>query len=616
MSRKQRKSLIRIIAALILFICASVLSAVNVRYVGAVLYIVSYIIVGYDIIIKAVRGIARGQVFDENFLMTIASIGANLVGEFAEASAVMIFYQIGELFNSAAVAKSRKSVSALMNIRPDYANIYTDEGEKRVSPDEVAVGDIIIIKPGERIPLDGVVVYGASSVDTSSISGESLPKDVYEGEEVISGCVNINGLIHVRVTKEFRLSTVSKLLDMVQNASSKKAKSENFITRFAKWYTPFVVLCAAFIAFIMPLIIKDVAFFEWIHRALVFLVVSCPCALVISVPLGFFGGIGGGASEGILIKGSNYIETMANVKTIVFDKTGTLTEGKFEVVEIESENCADDELIQLAAYAQCNSSHPIALSLLNAYGKEIDKSAVHDYEVIGGMGVKAETEWGSVYCGNRRLMEKIGISIKENDERTIVYTALDGIYKGKIVIEDKVKDGIENSIKELGRCGVKSTVMLTGDGKYSAKKVCDTAGVDKFYSSLLPADKVEKIEEIINMNEGKVAYVGDGINDAPVIARCDVGIAMGAMGSDAALEASDIVIMNDDIAKIPLAIKICKKTIRIVRENIVFALGVKAAVLILGAFGLSNMWEAVFADVGVSVIAILNSMRGLRRSFR
>ena len=613
MTKRQKIVAVRVGIALLLL--ASALGLIQNEYVKGAFLLAAYIISGYDILWKAVRNILRGQVFDENFLMAIATVGAIAIGDYAEGVAVMVFYQVGELFNGVAVNKSRKSIAALMAIRPDYATLITAEGEKRVPPDEVEIGSEILINPGEKIPLDGIVVSGCSSIDTAAISGESMPRDVFEGDSVVSGCVNMNGVLKVRTTKVFGESTVCKILDMVENATAKKARAENFITKFARYYTPAVVIGAAVIAFVMPLIMPEIGFLEWVNRALVFLVVSCPCALVISIPLGFFGGIGGASKKGILIKGSNYVEAAAQIKTVVFDKTGTLTKGSFKVTEITPFESDEDELLKFSAYAQCRSSHPIALSLLEAYGKEVDKDKAGEYEQISGLGVRVRFDGDEILCGNKRLMDKNGMSVPEFEGAgTVVYTVVNGRCIGRIVISDTVKDGAKKAIDELHACGVKNTVMLTGDGERAAQSVAKELAIDEVHASLLPTDKVNEFEKIL-AHKGKketVAFVGDGVNDAPVLARADVGIAMGAMGSDAAIEACDIVIMNDDLEKLSQTVKISRKTISIVRQNIVIALAVKAAVLILGAFGLSNMWAAVFADVGVAVIAILNSIRTMR----
>jgi Cd2+/Zn2+-exporting ATPase len=563
---------------------------------------------------KAVRGIIHGQVFDENFLMCVATVGALFVGEYPEASAVMLFYQTGELFQSVAVGRSRKSISDLMDICPEYANVERDGQLEEVDPEEVELDSIIVIKPGEKIPLDGVIIEGSSSVDTAALTGESLPRSVKAGDEVISGCINQSGLLKVKVTKEYEDSTVTKILELVENSATKKAKSENFITRFARYYTPSVVIAAAVLAVLPPLILGG-GWADWIHRALIFLVISCPCALVISVPLSFFGGIGGASKRGILVKGGNYLEALANAETVVFDKTGTLTKGSFEVTKIHTDSMGEDELLDLAAHAESYSDHPIAKSVCAKFGKEVDHGRITSDEEISGHGIRAVIDGREVYAGNKKLMERQSVNVPEcGCKGTMVHVAADGGYAGHIVISDVVKETSAEAIKSLKENGVKQTVMLTGDAKSTAEEVANTLGLDKVYAELLPADKVEKVEELLKEKQegSSLVFVGDGINDAPVLTRADVGIAMGSLGSDAAIEAADIVLMDDDPAKISLAMKIARKTVRIVRENIVFALGVKALVLILGALGIANMWLAVFADVGVSVIAILNAMRTMK----
>lgn len=580
------------------------------------IFLVAYLIVGGEIVLRALKNITRGQIFDENFLMTIATVGAFAIGEFPEGVAVMLFYQVGELFQDIAVNRSRKSISSLMDIRPDFANLKTDGEIVKVSPEEVSVDDIIVVKPGEKVPLDGVVIEGKSMLDTSALTGESMPRNVEEGNDVLSGFINQNGVITVRVTKEFGESTVSKILDLVQNASNRKAKAENFITKFAKYYTPAVVIIAAALAILPPIFISNATFGEWVYRALVFLVISCPCALVISIPLGFFGGIGTASKHGILIKGSNYLEALNNVETVVFDKTGTLTQGVFNVTEINSSNGFNkDEVLKYAAYAESYSNHPIAVSIVKAYKNEINKDNVNNYEEIAGHGIVVEVEGKRVAAGNNKLMNAEKVKFEETDSvGTVVYVAIDKVYAGSIVIEDTLKEDAIEAIRELKDNEVKNTVMLTGDNKKVADKVANQLKVDEVYSELLPHEKVEKLENIDSKkSSGKnIAFVGDGINDAPVLARADVGIAMGGLGSDAAIEAADVVIMTDEPSKIATAIKISKRTRKIVIQNIVFALGVKALVLILGAFGIATMWEAVFADVGVSVLAILNAMRVMR----
>ena len=606
-----KKRLYKIIISAILLIIAVCISFQN-EWINNGILLVSYLIVGFEILKKAFRNIIRGKVFDENFLMTIATLGALCIGEIHEAVAVMLFYQIGELFQSYAVDKSRKSISSLMNIRPDYANLLKDEKEEKVDPDEVKIGDIILIKPGEKVPLDGVVIEGNSMLDTKALTGESVPKSVKVDDEILSGCINIDGILKIRVTKEFEESTVSKILDLVENASSKKSKSENFITKFAKIYTPIVVIIALFLAFIPPLIIKSVSFSEWIYRALSFLVVSCPCALVISIPLSFFGGIGGASKQGILIKGSNYIEALSKTEAVVFDKTGTLTEGVFEVQKIIANEIAEEKLIEIAAYAESYSNHPIANSIKLAYGKEIDNNKIIDIKEIAGKGIFANIENKNVLIGNESLMNENNIDFKPiNDIGTILYIAIEGKFVGAILISDKIKKDANKTIKSLKSHGIKETVILTGDKKEVAENVSEKIGIDKVYYELLPDGKVAKFEELLkNKSEkGKIAFAGDGINDAPVLALADVGIAMGGLGSDSAIEAADVVIMTDEPSKIVTAIKLAKKNMRIVKENIVFAITIKILILILTAFGITSMWWAVFADVGVSIIAILNSLR-------
>ena len=580
-------------------------------------YLTAYFIVGGDVVLRAVRNILRLQIFDENFLMFIATVGAFLIGEYPEAVGVMLFYQIGELFQGYAVDKSRKSIAELMDIRPDYANLKTADEIKKVDPDDVLVGDEIIIRPGERIPLDAIVTSGSSLVDTSSLTGEAVPRDAAVGSELLSGCINLSGLLTARVTKEFGDSTVSKILDLVENATAKKSKSENFITKFARIYTPAVVILAAMLAFIPPLTFSEAPLTEWIFRALTFLVISCPCALVISVPLSFFGGIGGASRQGILVKGGNYLEALAKTETVIFDKTGTLTKGVFDVQEIVAQAMEPEELLELAALAESHSNHPISLSVQRAYGKTIDIEKVTDVKEIAGLGVQAVIAGKVVLAGNAKLMKEHGVGYEEPlTAGTIVHIASAGNYAGYIVIADKLKPDAAKTIKLLRSEGIKQTVMLTGDQKSVGELVAKKLGINHVYTELLPADKVRKLEEIMlgRSRNGKVAFVGDGVNDAPVLARADIGIAMGGLGSDAAIEAADVVVMTDEPAKIVTAIKIAKRTVRIAKQNIVFALSVKAAVLVLGALGLANMWAAVFADVGVSVIAILNAIRVLSSS--
>ena len=609
-----KKRGIKIIISAILFVLALVIPFSN-EWINNGLFIISYLVVGFEILKKAVRNIFRGKVFDENFLMTVATIGAFAIGEFPEAVAVMLFYQVGELFQSYAVDKSRKSIASLMDIRPDYANIEKDGKIEKVDPDEVKIGDIIIVKTGEKIPLDGVVVEGTSSLDTMALTGESVPRVVKTEDEVLSGCINKDGLLKIRVTKEFGESTVSKILDLVENASSKKSKSENFITKFAKYYTPTVVIIAVLLAFIPPIILKDFSIFSvWLYRALSFLVVSCPCALVISIPLSFFGGIGGASKMGILIKGSNYLEALANTETVVFDKTGTLTEGIFEVQDIYAEGIEKDELLRIVAYAENYSNHPIAKSVKKAYNKEIDENIIKNPQELSGKGIWAKIDEKDILVGNEKLMVEEEIDFKKCDEvGTILYVAIDKKYVGYVLIADKIKQDSSKTIRELKTMNIKETVMLTGDKKEVGEYVAKKLNMDKVYTELLPDGKVEKVEELLKQKseKGKLVFIGDGINDAPVLTIADIGVAMGGLGSDAAIEAADIVIMTDETSKISKAINLSKKTMRIVRENIIFAIFVKIAVLVLTAFGASTMWEAVFADVGVSVIAIINALRML-----
>ena len=579
-----------------------------------VLYLVPYLLIGWDVLWKAVRNIAHGQVFDENFLMAIATVGAFATGEYAEAVFVMLFYQVGELFQSYAVGKSRQSIASLMDIRPDYANVEQDGELVQVDPDEVEVGDTIVIKAGERVPLDGVILEGRSTLDTAALTGESLPREVEAGDDVISGCVNLSGLLKVRVTKAFEESTVAKILDLVENATSKKAKAENFITKFARYYTPSVVVAAVLLA-VLPPLLGGGDWGKWFHQALVFLVISCPCALVISVPLSFFGGIGGASRAGILVKGGNYLEVLADTQIVVFDKTGPLTKGVFNVTAIHPDQCDEDRLLEVAALAESYSDHPISRSLKEAYGKDIDNSRVTDVEEIAGHGVRAKVDGVEVCVGNDKLMESIGVAWHPcHRVGTTVHVESQGIYLGHIVISDEVKEDAAQAIADLKAIGVRKTVMLTGDAQAVGEDVAQRLGLDEVHAQLLPADKVDRVEALLQekTGKGKLAFVGDGINDAPVLSRADLGIAMGGLGSDAAIEAADVVLMDDKPSKIAVAIRVARKTLRIVRQNIVFALGVKLLVLALGAVGLANMWEAVFADVGVSVIAILNAMRALR----
>lgn len=606
-----RKELIRLLIGAAVFILASVFKFSFT--IEAILYLISYILVGGEVVLRAGRNIINGQVFDENFLMTIATIGAFAIGEFPEGVAVMLFYQVGELFQEMAVNRSRKSITALMDIRPDYANLISGDKEEKVSPEEVKVDNLIIVKPGEKVPLDGVVVQGDSILDTSALTGESLPKKVTEGDEILSGAINKSGVITVKVTKSFGESTVAKILDLVQNSSSKKAPTENFITKFARYYTPIVVISATSLAFLPPLFISGAAFSEWIYRALIFLVVSCPCALVISIPLGFFGGIGSASRNGVLVKGGNYLEALNNVEVVVFDKTGTLTKGTFNVTEVKAaNNITNNELLEYAAYAESYSSHPIADSIIKAFGNDIDKAAIGSYTEVAGHGIKVDIRKHEVLAGNAKLMDSEGIEYEKNEAAgTIVYIAVDRKFSGYIVISDEIKDDAPKAIQDLKALGIKNVVMLTGDSRKAAEKVGHDVGIEKVYSELLPNEKVEKVEEIDSQKsiKGKLIFVGDGINDAPVLARADIGIAMGGVGSDAAIEASDVVIMTDEPSKIVTAIKIAKKTKKIVIQNILLALGVKAIILILGALGFATMWEAVFGDVGVAVIAVLNAMR-------
>lgn len=595
-------------------LATAVLLSLNNEWLQIALFIISYIIVGGDVVKRAVKNIFKGQVFDESFLMSIATIGAFFIGEYPEGVAVMLFYQVGELFQSYAVGKSRKSIASLMDIRPDYANVKKGDELVKVDPDEVQIGDIIVIKAGEKIPLDGKVIEGSSMIDTSALTGESVPREVEVGSDILSGCININGVITAEVTKEFGESTVSKILDLVENASSKKSNSEQFITKFARYYTPVVVIIAVFLAIIPPLVIDGATFSDWIYRALAFLVVSCPCALVISIPLSFFGGIGGASKKGVLVKGSNYLEALAETEIIVFDKTGTLTKGVFNVQEIHPEGVSKEELLELTAHAESYSNHPISLSLKRAYSKEIDNGRISDVEEISGHGVIATVDGKKVMAGNIKLMKMMDIPYFKGELiGTIVHVAVNNKYIGYIVIADEVKEDSAQAIKELKAANIKQTVMLTGDNKSIGSKVAKELGLDKVYAELLPADKVEKLEELFSQKskKGKLAFVGDGINDAPVLARADIGIAMGGLGSDAAIEAADVVIMTDEPSKIATAMKISKKTLKIAHQNIVFAIGIKIIVLILSAFGITTMWAAIFADVGVTIIAVLNAFRAL-----
>ena len=618
MTKKQKKMLYRIIVTFLLFAVLMVCEHTGGmdgwnKIVLFVISLVPYLVIGYDIVYKAARNISHGQVFDENFLMMIATFGAFGVGEYSEAVAVMLFYQVGELFQGYAVGKSRQSISDMMDICPEYANIEEGGVLKQVDPDDVEVGSIIVVKPGERIPLDGIVVEGESLIDTAALTGESVPRSAKAGDEIISGCVNGSGTLKVKTTKEFDDSTVAKILELVENASSKKAKVENFITRFAKYYTPVVTIGAVILAILPPLILGG-GWAEWIQRACIFLVISCPCALVISVPLGFFGGIGAASKIGVLVKGSNYLEAVAEMTTIVFDKTGTLTKGEFKVTDVITENGSKEELIELAALGEGYSNHPIANSIREAYGKELDLNRVTNTEEIAGHGIKAVIDGKTVLLGNEKLMKSESIFYTPcKSMGTVVYVACNGVFEGAVVISDTIKDGAKEAIHDMKQVGVRHTVMLTGDRKEAAETVAQTLGIDEVHAELLPGGKVEQVEALLKAEKEKerLAFVGDGINDAPVLTRADIGIAMGSMGSDAAIEAADIVLMDDDVTKIASVVKIARKTLRIVKQNIVFALAIKALVLILGALGMANMWEAVFADVGVSVIAILNSMRTL-----
>ena len=612
MTGKQKKMLARILVSAVLLVAAKLLPLSGAFQLVA--FLVPYAVIGWDIVWKALRNIAHGQVFDENFLMTIATVGAFCTGEFPEAVVVMLFYQVGELFQGYAVGRSRQSIASLMDIRPDYANIEREGKLEQVDPDEVSVGDCIVVKAGEKIPLDGVILEGSSTVNTAALTGESLPRDVEPGDDVISGCINQSGLLRVQVTKEFGESTVSKILDLVENFSSKKAKAENFITKFARYYTPAVVIAAILLA-VLPPLLSGGQWGEWIQRALIFLVISCPCALVISVPLSFFGGIGGASKSGILVKGGNYLESLADTNIVVFDKTGTLTKGVFNVTAVHPDSISEAQLIEMAALAESYSDHPISRSLKEAYASEIDTSRLGEVEELSGRGVRAEVDGRSVCIGNDKLMEEIGVKWHPCHRiGTTVHVAVDGMYAGHIVISDEVKPDAKEAIQALKQQGVRKTVMLTGDAKAVGEGVAQELGLDQVYTELLPADKVKRVEELLGKKSQKetLVFVGDGINDAPVLSRADIGIAMGAMGSDAAIEAADIVLMDDRPSKIAVAIQIAKKTRRIVRQNIIFALAVKALVLALGALGIATMWEAVFADVGVSVIAILNAMRALK----
>lgn len=622
MSKKQKKVLIRIIISSVLLVALMITSKLVQlnKWVEFVLFLVPYLIIGYDILKKAIKGIAKGQVFDENFLMAVATIGAVALGDFAEGAAVMLFYQIGELFQSVAVGKSRRNITSLMDIRPDYANVEVDGKLEKVDPDDVKIGTDIIVNPGEKVPIDGVVVSGESTLNTSALTGESVPRSVKSGDEIISGCINLTGVLRIKTSKEFGDSTVSKILDLVENSSMKKSKSENFITKFARYYTPAVCGGALVLAVLPPIVRmimgESAMWGDWITRALTFLVISCPCALVISIPLSFFAGIGCASANGVLVKGSNYLEALSDTQYIVFDKTGTLTKGVFEVTGIYPANGFDEStIVGLASYAECASNHPISISLKKYFGKEIKRDSVSDIEEIAGHGVSAVVNGHKVYAGNIKLMHKENITVDaEHNEGTVVYVSCDGVYAGCIVISDVIKDNSKKAISSLKKSGIDKTVMLTGDSKETAKRVAENLGLDEYHAELLPADKVEWVEKLLGEKspKKKLAFVGDGINDAPVLSRADIGIAMGALGSDAAIEAADIVLMDDDPSKIALARKISVHTLKIVKENIWFALMVKAVCLVLGALGIANMWIAIFADVGVMVIAVLNAIRALK----
>lgn len=617
MNKKQKKMLTRILIAAIM---VAALSLVPVQgYLRAVLYMIPYLVIGYDILLKAWKGIRNRQVFDENFLMAVATVGAICLGDFKEGTAVMLFYQIGELFQSYAVGKSRRNISELMDIRPDYANVERNGSLEKVDPDEVEIGSIIVVQPGEKVPIDGIITEGKTTLNTSALTGESLPRDAKEGDEIISGCINMTGVLIIRTTREFGESTVSKILDLVENSSSRKSRSENFISKFARYYTPVVCYSALALAILPPLVRLmfmglDPQWGDWVYRALTFLVISCPCALVISIPLSFFAGIGGASNAGVLVKGSNYMETLAQTRYVVFDKTGTLTKGVFEVCGVHHNVMEDHKILEYAALAECSSSHPISRSLQRAYGKEIDRTRVEDIEEISGNGVTARVDGIPVAVGNSRLMERLGVAFKEcHQVGTIVHVAVDGSYAGHILIADVLKPTAKAAVAELKKSGIRETVMLTGDIDRVAQQAAAETGVDRVYSELLPADKVTKVEELLEKKNPreKLAFVGDGINDAPVLSRADIGIAMGALGSDAAIEAADVVLMDDDPLKVVKAVRIAKKCMRIVYQNIYFAIGIKILCLLLGAVGIANMWIAIFADVGVMVIAVLNAIRAL-----
>ena len=618
MNKKQKKVFTRIIVAAVLMVVLSLLPIDG--WLKFVLFMIPYLVIGHDILLKAWKGILNRQVFDENFLMAVATIGAILLGDYREGVAVMLFYQIGELFQSYAVGKSRRNISELMDIRPDYANIEKEDGTlEQVDPDEVEIGSVIVVQPGEKVPIDGVIEEGRTSLNTSALTGESLPREAGVGDEVISGCINMSGVLKIRTTKEFGESTVSKILDMVENASSKKSKSENFISKFAKYYTPAVCYGALALAVIPPLVRllflgMTPEWGDWVMRALTFLVISCPCALVISIPLSFFAGIGGASNAGVLVKGSNYLETLSETKYVVFDKTGTMTQGVFEVSGVHHSSMDTEKLLEYAALAECHSSHPISKSLKKAYGKPLDPSRVTEIEEISGNGVTAKVDGVRVAAGNSKLMEKLGVDCMEcHSVGTVVHMAVDGKYAGHILISDQIKPHAKEAIAALKKCGVKKTIMLTGDRREAARQVAEELGIDEVHSELLPGDKVAQVEKLLDEKgeKEKLAFVGDGINDAPVLSRADIGIAMGALGSDAAIEAADIVLMDDDPLKISKAIRISRKCLRIVYENIYFAIGVKVVCLILGALGIANMWAAIFADVGVMIIAVLNAIRAL-----
>ena len=618
MNKKQKKVFTRIIVAAVLMVVLSLLPVDG--WLKFVLFMIPYLVIGHDILLKAWKGILNKQVFDENFLMTVATIGAILLGDYREGVAVMLFYQIGELFQSYAVGKSRRNISELMDIRPDYANIEKEDGTlEQVDPDEVEIGSVIVVQPGEKVPIDGVIEEGRTSLNTSALTGESLPREAGVGDEVISGCINMSGVLKIRTTKEFGESTVSKILDMVENASSKKSRSENFISKFAKYYTPAVCYGALALAILPPLVRllflgMTPEWGDWVMRALTFLVISCPCALVISIPLSFFAGIGGASNAGVLVKGSNYLETLSETKYVVFDKTGTMTQGVFEVSGVHHSSMDTEKLLEYAALAECHSSHPISKSLKKAYGKPLDPSRVTDVEEISGNGVTAKVDGVRVAAGNSKLMEKLGVDCMEcHSVGTVVHMAVDGKYAGHILISDQIKPHAKEAIAALKKCGVKKTIMLTGDRREAARQVAEELGIDEVHSELLPGDKVAQVEKLLDEKGEKerLAFVGDGINDAPVLSRADIGIAMGALGSDAAIEAADIVLMDDDPLKISKAIRISRKCLRIVYENIYFAIGVKVVCLILGALGIANMWAAIFADVGVMIIAVLNAIRAL-----